>query len=52
MDAVGDFGEESRDAAQRKDERRKKKTLNRELANRRTVGWKNCEMDDVHVDKG
>jgi hypothetical protein len=37
---------------ERKGERRKKKTLNRELANRRTVGWKNCEMDDVHVDKG
>ena len=37
---------------ERKGKRRKKMTLNRESANRRTVGWRNYEMDDVHVDKG
>lgn len=37
---------------ERKCERRKTMTLSRGAVNRCTVGWRNCEMDDVHVDKG
>jgi hypothetical protein len=44
-----DFGGESRDAAQRRGEQRRKMILYRKLANRRTVGWSSNELDGLHV---
>lgn len=37
---------------ERKCWRKTMKTLNRGAAKRRTVGWKKCAADDVHVEQG
>lgn len=47
--AVEDFWRESRDAAQRRGERRRKTILYRTLANRRTIGYNSNGLDVLHV---
>jgi hypothetical protein len=51
--ARGDFLQRrAEERRERKCWRKKKGTLNRGAAKRRTVGWKKCAADDVHVEQG
>jgi hypothetical protein len=49
--AVEDFSRESKDAAQRRGERRRKTILYRTLENRRTIGYISNGLDALHVAK-